>query len=114
MGVTTDASDTGTPEVWLDRQAKTSFQPFKNLPSVLWTQEEGDLFEFRVKEALRECLSAVNPQNLSPKLAQAREAFLQDSKIVPDSFHVLEKQNLVRMQLFKAFQIGRASCRERV
>ena len=37
MGVTADASDTGTPEGWLDFQAKTAFQPFKNLPSVLWT-----------------------------------------------------------------------------
>ena len=35
MGVTTDASDTGTPEGWLDCQAKTPLQPFKNLLSVL-------------------------------------------------------------------------------
>ena len=61
MKVTTDASDTGTPEGWLDCQPKTTFQPFKNLLSVLWTQEEVDLFEFRVNEALQECLSAVDP-----------------------------------------------------
>ena len=52
MEVTADASDTGTPEGWLDCQAKTSFQPFKNLPSVLWTQEEVDLFELQVNKAL--------------------------------------------------------------
>ena len=61
MEVTTDASDTGTPEGWLDCQAKTSFQPFKNLPSVLWTQEEIDHFELPVNEALQECLSKVDP-----------------------------------------------------
>ena len=44
MGVTADARDTGTPKGWLDCQ-KTSFQPFKNLLSVLWTQEVVDLFE---------------------------------------------------------------------
>ena len=52
MEVTSDASDTGTPEGGLDYQAKTSFQPFKNLLSVLWTQEEVNLFELRVNEAL--------------------------------------------------------------
>ena len=93
--MTADASDTGIPEGWLDCQAKTPFQPFKNLPSVLWTQEEVDLCELRVNEALREHLSAVNPQNLSSKSAQAREAFLQDSKIVPDSFYILGKRNPV-------------------
>ena len=61
MEVTADASDTGTPEGWLDCQAKTSFQPFKNLPSVLWTQEEVNLFELRVNEALQERLSTVDP-----------------------------------------------------
>ena len=61
MEVTADASDTGTPEGWLDFQAKTSFQPFKNLPSVLWTQEEVDLFELRVNKALRGRLSTVDP-----------------------------------------------------
>ena len=45
MEMTTAASDMGTPEGWLDCQAKTSFQPFKNLPPVLWTQEESNLFE---------------------------------------------------------------------
>ena len=45
MEVTADASNMGTPEGWLDCQTKTSFQPFKNLLSVLWTQEEVDLFE---------------------------------------------------------------------
>ena len=61
MEVTTDASDTGTLEGWVDCQAKTLFQPFKNLPSVLWTQEEIDRFELRVNEALRERLSRVDP-----------------------------------------------------
>ena len=56
-----DASDTGTPGGWVDCQAKTLFQPFKNLPSVLWTQEEIDRFELRVNEALRERLSRVDP-----------------------------------------------------
>ena len=59
--MTTDASDAGTPEGWVDCQAKTPFQPFKNLPSVLWTQEEIDLFELRVNEVLREQLSVVDP-----------------------------------------------------
>ena len=59
--VTMDASDTGTPGGWVDCQAKTLFQPFKNLPSVLWTQEEIDRFELRVNEALRERLSRVDP-----------------------------------------------------
>ena len=45
----------------------------------------------------------VNPQNLSPKSAEAREVFLQNGKIVPDSFYILGKWNLVRMQLFKMF-----------
>ena len=48
-------------------------------------------FKILVNEALQEFLSMVNPQNLSPKLAQAREAFLQNGKIVPDSFYVLGK-----------------------
>ena len=52
MEVTAAASDMGTPEGWLDCQAKTSFQPFKNLPSVLWTQEEVDLFKLQVNKAL--------------------------------------------------------------
>ena len=59
--MTTDASDTGTPEGWVDCQVKTPFQPFKNLPSVLWTQEEIDLFELQANEALQERLSAVDP-----------------------------------------------------
>ena len=61
MEVTADASDTGTSEGWLDCQAKTSFQPFKNLLSVLWIQEEVDLFELQVNEALQECFSAIDP-----------------------------------------------------
>ena len=59
--ITMDASDTGTPEGWVDCQAKTLFQPFKNLPSGLWTQEEIELFELRVNEVLQEQLSAVDP-----------------------------------------------------
>ena len=60
MEVTADASDPGTPEGWLDCQTKTFFQPFKNLPSVLQTQEQIDLFEIRINEALREHLSTVD------------------------------------------------------
>ena len=61
MEVTANPSDTGTPEGWLDCQAKAPIEPFKNLPSVLWTQEEVDLFELRLNKALQECLSAVDP-----------------------------------------------------
>ena len=45
----------------------------------------------------------MNPQNLTSKLAQARKVFLEQGKIVPDSFYILEKQNLVRVQLFKIY-----------
>ena len=103
MEVAVDSSDAGTPEGWLDCQTRTPFQPFKNLPSVLWTQEEVDLFDLRVNKALRECLYTVNPQNLSLKLAQAKKVFLEHSEIVPNSFYVLGKQNLVRTQLFKMY-----------
>ena len=98
-----DTSDTGTPEGWLDRQMRTPFQPFKNLASVLWTQEEVDLFELQVNEALRKYLFTVNPQNLSPKSAQAREVFLEHGEIMPDNFYILGKWKLVHMQLFKMY-----------
>ena len=52
--------------------------------------------------ALQKCLSTVDPHNLSLNPAQARKTFLEQGKVMRDSFYILGKQNLVQMQLFKA------------
>lgn len=102
MEVATDTSNMGMAKVWLDCQVRIPFQPFKSIPLVLWTKEEINFFELLVDDALQKCLSMVSLQNLSPKSAQARKLFLEQGEIIGNSFYILGKQKLVRMQFFKA------------